>query len=138
MPSTGVRTEAKSRSRSALASEVFNSANWASASACCARVTSTLLFARVIGRLRRLDAGDALVAPGFRLLESGVRREALGAQRLLAIIVEAGALQSCFGGRKIGLRLLDRTLSAATWRPKRSMVACWVAILVRAASTAIL
>ena len=42
VPSTGARTEVKSRSRSALASAVCNSASCARASACCALVTSTL------------------------------------------------------------------------------------------------
>ena len=42
MPSTGARIDVNDRSRSALASEVCNSASCAPASSCCALVTSTL------------------------------------------------------------------------------------------------
>src|SRR5262252_6515079 len=53
---------------------------------------------RVIGRLRRLQRRRALVAPGLRLLEGGARGKALAAQRLLTVVIEAGALQAGFGG----------------------------------------
>ena len=73
VPSTGARTEVKSRSRSALASEVCNSASWARASACCAFVTSTLSRAASSGRLRRFHRRDALIAAGFGNLKGRAR-----------------------------------------------------------------
>ena len=63
---------------------------------------------RVIGRLRRLHRRDALVAAGFRHFEGRARGKSLGAQRLLAIEVEAGALQRGFRGGELRLGLLDR------------------------------
>ena len=63
---------------------------------------------RVIGRLRRLHRRDALVAPGFGHLEGRARGKSLGAQRLLAIEIEAGALQAGFRGSELRLGLLDR------------------------------
>ena len=62
----------------------------------------------VIGRLRRFHGSDALVAAGFGNFEGGARGKALGAQRLLAVEIEAGALQRGFRGGELRLGLLDR------------------------------
>ena len=63
---------------------------------------------RVIGRLRRLDGGGALIAAGFGHLERRARSKTLGAQFLLTIEVETRAF--CRGVRRsqLRLRLLDR------------------------------
>ena len=62
----------------------------------------------VVGRLRRFHRRDALVAAGFGNFEGGARGKSLGAQRLLAIEVETGALQRGFRGGELRLGLLDR------------------------------
>jgi hypothetical protein len=63
---------------------------------------------RVVGRLRRLDRRHALIAPGFRHLESRARGKSLGAQRLLTVEVEAGTLHRGIRRGKLCLGLLDR------------------------------
>ena len=63
---------------------------------------------RVIGRLRRLHRRHALVAAGFGLFEGRARGETLVAERLLAIVIETGALQRRFLGSELGAGLLDR------------------------------
>ena len=63
----------------------------------------------VMGRLRRLHRRDALIAAGFGDFKRGARGKTLGAQRLLAFEIEAGALQRGFRGCQLRLGLLGRT-----------------------------
>ena len=62
----------------------------------------------VIGRLRRLHRRHALIAAGFGHFEGRARGKSLGAQRLLAVVIETGALQAGFRGNELRAGLLDR------------------------------
>ena len=62
----------------------------------------------IIGRLRRLQRRHALIARGFGGLIGRMRSKSLGAQRLLAIVIEPGPFQAGFRRNNLRLRLLDR------------------------------
>ena len=133
VPSTGARTEVKARSRSALASWVCNSASCARASACCAFVTSTLSRAAskaacadlTAARLWSRPASDTSKAAreAKPLVLSVCWRSKSRPARFSAASAEASCALACSAALS----------SAVTWRPMRSIVACWVAILLRAA-----
>ncbi|MGY4378778.1 hypothetical protein ACVWZ3_006417 [Bradyrhizobium sp. i1.3.6] len=61
----------------------------------------------VVGGLGGLDRGGALVASGFRAFERGARSKALAAQRLLALIIEIGALEARLGRDELRLGLCN-------------------------------
>ena len=67
------------------------------------------VVARGVGSgLRRFHRGEALIAAGFRDFEGGARGKSLGAERLLTVEVEAGALQRSLGGNQLRLGLFGR------------------------------
>ncbi len=92
----------------------------------------------VVGRLRR-PAPRRRPGRGRLRETSKVAREAkpLLLKRLLAIEIELARASGAASAEASCALACSTALSCAvTWRPMRSMVACWVAILVRAASTA--
>ena len=91
---------------------------------------------RVIGRLRGLHSSQTLVASGLGLFEGRVRGKTLVAQRLLPVVVEVARFKPASAEASCALDCSTALSCALIWRPIRSMVACWVSILVRAASTA--
>ena len=111
-PSNGARITVKDRSRSALASDVWNCCRVRLASSCCALSTSTLAIADSIAASRRLHGGHRLVVVGLRLLQ---RRPAVDLARgevLLALQLELGADRAGLGGGELRLGLIDGGLLA--------------------------
>ena len=89
------------------------------------------------------ERGDGAVAVGGRLLEALLRAEIRLRELVRAVIFERGPLDVGFGALHLRRAPIDLRLAwamIAPWasicRAKRAMVASWVPIRARAASTA--
>ena len=97
------------RSRSALASAVFNSFSVRAASSCCALSTSTFASAASIAACAPCTAA-AVCAVGLRGLERLLAGVVARRERLLALELELGARGGRLRGGELRLGLLDRGL----------------------------
>ena len=108
-------------------------------------------FGLFLLRLQHADSGDRGVDGGLRALHAGIAssrlamrlfkrlpaRECLAGERLLALILQLRArLRRLCVETSCACACSTPACCATIWRPMRSMVACWVAALVRAGSTA--
>ena len=109
-PSKGARITVNDRSRSALASAVWNCLRVRCASCCCAFSTATLACAAVTPASRALHGGDGLIAVCLRLLERLAARELVPGEGLLARELELGADRARLGGGELRIRLRDAGL----------------------------
>ena len=106
-PSNGARITVNDRSRSALASAVWNCLSVRIASTCCAFSTSTLACAASSAAWLALHGGIGLIAVGLRLLERLAAGVVACGEILLALELELGARRAGLRRDELRLRLVD-------------------------------